>query len=212
MGGHSPGQLLGWLPPRAFLRVNTEERGPSRGALAPTLLDRGSQHRIRVRQAAAAKGQVRGAGHRSLSPRCELIIQMGCPGSGDWRPAPARRAISPATHVTAALVGSEVHTSSSSFSLHPTPAPVPRASRHLPAAPHCQPRPLPRSPRARRRQAAGAAGIGAPVWATSDPQPPPPATHASRPLPITASGQPREKEGVEPREREREGGRGQCLS
>lgn len=74
---------------------------------------------MRTRRAAGAEGQVRGAGRCFLSPRCELIIQMGCPGFRDWRPAPARRAISPAAHVTAALVRSAVHTSSSSSSFTP---------------------------------------------------------------------------------------------
>lgn len=102
-----------------------------------------------------------GSGRGSLSPRCELIIQMGCPGSGDWRPALARRAISPAAHVTAALVLFAVHTSSSAssfFSPPPPPAPVPLASRRLWAARHCQLRPPPGSPRARRRRAAAAGG------------------------------------------------------
>lgn len=173
---------------------------------------------MRAPRAVGAEGQVRGAGRCSLSPRCELIIQIGCPGSGDWRPAPARRAISPAAHVTAALVRSAVHTSSSSSSPSssfstfspPTPpplAPAPRASHRLRAARHYQPRPPPGSPRARWHRETSAAGTWALVWATSHFRPPPPATHPSRPLPTAASGQPREREGVKPRERERERGR-----
>lgn len=77
--------------------------------------------------ARGAQRQVRSASPGFLSPKCELIIQMGCPGSGDWRPAPAHRAISPAAHVIAALVRCAVHTSSSSSS---------PSSRSPPARPH----------------------------------------------------------------------------
>jgi len=158
-------------------------------------------------------GQVRGAGRGSLSPRCELIIQMGCPGSGDWRPALARRAISPAAHVTAALVRCAVHTSSPSL-LHPfllllllllsapPPAPAPRASRRLRAARHCQPRPPPGSPRARRRLALRRRGSAPglllpPAPSSHDPDLPPTSHHRLRPA-----------EGAGPRDREseREGG------
>lgn len=89
--------------------------------------------------APGAERQVRRAVPGFLSPKCELIIQMGCPGSGDWRPAPASRAISPAAHVTAALVRCAVHTSSSPSSSSP-PArphaasfPPPPGSSTLPA-------------------------------------------------------------------------------
>lgn len=60
---------------------------------------------------------------------------MGCPGSGDWRPAPARRAISPGAHVTAALVRSR------STPLPPPTSPPPPSplSLHLPT-PHLPPR------------------------------------------------------------------------
>ena len=234
-GISAPGCSRGWPPPRSLLppglpagvgvkgarprgQATTRPARPARlGARGAG--QRGGHHR----------GQVRGAGRGSLSPRCELIIQMGCPGSGDWRPAPARRAISPAAHVTAALVRSAVHTSSSTspllLHLHllllflllllstPPPAPTPRASRRLPAARHCQPRPPPGSPRARRRRrAAGAPGTGgARLRASSSPRPPPPTARPSRPLPTTASGRPRERGSGAEREGALEGGRGRCL-
>lgn len=161
--------------------------------------------------ARGAQRQVRSASPGFLSPKCELIIQMGCPGSGDWRPAPAHRAISPAAHVIAALVRCAVHTSSSSSpsSRSPPPAPTPLASRRLPAARHCQPQPAPAAPGARRQSARPTASLGFRPPGFFGP-PPPPATFPPTPsyFPRQAAG---EREEVESREGERgsarEGGR-----
>lgn len=162
--------------------------------------------------ARGAQRQVRSASPGFLSPKCELIIQMGCPGSGDWRPAPAHRAISPAAHVIAALVRCAVHTSSSSSS---------PSSRSPPARPHAASFPPPPGSSTLPASACTGSPGSAATECTPDGEsrvpasrvlrpPPPPATFPPTPsyFPRQAAG---EREEVESREGERgsarEGGR-----
>lgn len=191
VGVRAPGGSWGSPPPGALLprplRVGADHRGPPRGAPARTRGPRGPRHRTGA-AGPGRPGAGAGAARGSLSPRCELIIQMRGPGSGDWRPAPARRAISPGAHVTAALVGSAVHSSSLSTPARPAPRRAPAASPQLRTAS------LGRRGAAGERDGrgpptAGAAGTGAragppripsPLLPRLLPPPPPPPTSRYR--------------------------------
>lgn len=225
-GGQSPKQLPGCLPLRALLpwALPVDAEGKRAVPGIPRAHSVGSRVPAPHAGAVGAEGQVRGSGRCSLSPRCELIIQMGCPGSGDWRPAPARRAISPAAHVTAALVRSR------STPLPPPTSPPPPSplSLHLPT-PHLPPRrELPAASGqlgtailglqrvARERGGIGRPALRAPGLRSG---PPPifgpllprltPPAHFQLP-PRASPG--REREWSRERGSAREGGRGRCLS